>query len=363
MGAGDWAGSPGGWHKTRTSVAMAALALAAIVPGAASADENGISMWLPGIFGSLAAAPQQPGWSLTSIYYHTSVSAGADVARARDISIGKIPVNLSVNLSGSVDSKVDIGLMIASYTFASPVLGGQATVGLMGLYGRNDTSLSASLNGTLTLPGGAVIPFARSDGINSTTWGFGDLFPQFSLRWNAGVHNWMTYITGDVPVGAYDSTRLANIGIGHAAVDAGGGYTYFNPQTGQEFSAVLGFTYNFLNQSTQYQSGVDMHLDWGTSRFLTQQLQIGLVGYVYKEIGCDSGSGDRLGCFQSQVVGVGPQVGFIFPVGDKQGYLNLKGYKEFAAENRPEGWNAWVTLVISPAAPTPSAPPTRRITK
>jgi hypothetical protein len=26
-----------------------------------------------------------------------------------------------------------------------------------------------------------------------------------SLRWNHGVHNFMTYITGDIPVGAYDS--------------------------------------------------------------------------------------------------------------------------------------------------------------
>ena len=28
---------------------------------------------------------------------------------------------------------------------------------------------------------------------------------------------------------------------------------------------------------------------------------------MYKESGCDSGSGDRVGCFQSQVVGIGPQ--------------------------------------------------------
>src|SRR5262245_47239972 len=45
---------------------------------------------------------------------------------------------------------------------------------------------------------------------------------------------------GDVPVGAYDSTRLSNIGIGHGAIDAGVGYTYLNPQTGHEFSGVLG---------------------------------------------------------------------------------------------------------------------------
>jgi hypothetical protein len=54
---------------------------------------------------------------------------------------------------------------------------------------------------------------------------------------------------------------------------------------------------------------------------------LGLVGYVYKELGCDSGSGDHVGCFQSQVVGVGPQIGFLFPVGDMQGYLNLKGLR------------------------------------
>jgi hypothetical protein len=28
---------------------------------------------------------------------------------------------------------------------------------------------------------------------------------------------------GDIPVGAYDSMRLSNIGIGHGAIDGGGG--------------------------------------------------------------------------------------------------------------------------------------------
>jgi len=71
-----------------------------------------------------------------------------------------------------------------------------------------------------------------------------------------------------------------------------------------------------------------------------------------------------VGCFQSQVVGVGPQVGFIIPLTTTaQGYLNIKGYKEFAAQNRPDGWNTWVTFVISPAEQTASAPPRRMITK
>src|SRR5262249_6562616 len=68
---------------------IAFLAAASVLfSQAALADEGGVSFWLPGLFGSLAAAPQQPGWALTSVYYHTSVSAGADVARAREFQIG-----------------------------------------------------------------------------------------------------------------------------------------------------------------------------------------------------------------------------------------------------------------------------------
>ncbi len=348
----------------RMTRALGAIAFATIasVPTIVSADESGISFWIPGTFGSLAATPQQPGWSAASIYYHTSVSADRDVARAREIQIGRIPANLTATLNANVNANVDLGLLNATYVFATPVLGGQASASLIGIYGANTTSLNGLVTGSLSTPGGSI-PFSRFDSVSDSITGFGDLIPQFALRWNAGVNNYMTYVMGDIPVGAYQSTRLANIGIGHGTIDAGGGYTYFNPQSGHELSGVLGFTYNFTNPDTQYQSGVDMHFDWGASQFLSKQVQIGLVGYVYKQLGCDSGSGDRVGCFRSQVAGVGPQVGFIFPVGDMQGYLNFKAYKEFAAENRPDGWNAWVTFVISPAAPTPTAPPRRMITK
>jgi hypothetical protein len=329
------------------------------------ADQGGVSFWVPGFFGSLAAAPQQPGWSLTNMYYHTSVSAGGNVALAREFTLRRVPVNLNVsaNLTANVSGTGDLDIVIPMYTFAQPVLGGQLSVGTVASYGRVSTSLAAQLTGNLTIPGLVSVPFSRFDSISDSVWGFGDLLPIATLRWNAGVHNYMTYITGDVPVGAYDPSRLSNVGIGHGTIDAGFGYTYLNPQTGYEFSGVLGFTYNFENKSTQYQNGVDMHFDWGASKFLTKQVMVGLVGYVYKEIGCDSGSGDRVGCFQSQVVGVGPQIGFIFPVGNLQGYLNFKGYREFAAENRPDGWNAWVTFVISPAPPTTTAPPRRMVSK
>jgi len=94
---------------------------------------------------------------------------------------------------------------------------------------------------------------------------------------------------------------------------------------------------------------------------LTKEWQLGFVGYLYDQISCDSGSGDRVGCFESRVIGVGPQVGHIFKISDGyQGYVNLKGYKEFDAAHRPDGWNVWATLVISPAAQEQKPPETKR---
>jgi hypothetical protein len=171
----------------------------------------------------------------------------------------------------------------------------------------------------------------------------------------SGVNNVMVYGTGLIPIGDYDPNRLANLGIGHGAIDFGGGYTYFDPKSGNEFSWVAGMTYNFKNTYTQYQNGMDFHVDWGASHFFDNKLQLGVVGYYLQQVTDDFGAPPALDGFRSRIAGVGPQVGFLFPIGDMQGYVNVKAYKEFAAQNRPEGWNAWLTFAISPAAPEPAS--------
>jgi hypothetical protein len=158
----------------------------------------------------------------------------------------------------------------------------------------------------------------------------------------------MVYATTGIPVGAYSPTRLAALGLGHWAVDGGVGYTYLDEKAGIEVSAIFGLTYNFINPYTQYTSGTDAHLDWAISPYLNDKFHIGAVGYFYNQISGDSGAGARLGDFKSRVAGVGPQIGFFFPVSDWQGYLNLRAYYEFDARNRLEGWTAYVTFSIEP---------------
>src|SRR5262252_6592022 len=61
-------------------LAALAAAFAAAVSGTsepAHADSGGVSFWLPGVFGSLAAAPAVPGWAYSTIYIHLQANAGA----------------------------------------------------------------------------------------------------------------------------------------------------------------------------------------------------------------------------------------------------------------------------------------------
>src|SRR6476620_2583886 len=113
-------GRPISAHRRRLGVAAIVLAPAiTFFSHCALADEDGVSFWIPGLFGSLAAVPQQPGWSLANIYYHTSVSAGADVARAREFTLNRVPANVTVNtnLNLNVHATGDLGFVLPSYVF------------------------------------------------------------------------------------------------------------------------------------------------------------------------------------------------------------------------------------------------------
>jgi hypothetical protein len=210
---------------------------------------------------------------------------------------GSVNVNLNVALAG----QADLMFIAPTYTFAMPVLGSQLSATLASVHGRN----SANISGTLTATAGPTVT-SRNGFLEDALTSYGDLYPPLKLKWNNGVHNTMIYAAGEIPTGDYNSNRLTNIGIGHGAIDFGGGYTYLNPTTGTEFSGVGGITYNFKNPDTQYQSGVDFHFDWGVSQFLSKQVFVGFVGYAYQQITDDSGQAAVLGGI-GEVSGYAPQ--------------------------------------------------------
>ena len=133
----------GASNRRRTSAAILAVGAALAWPTASVADEGGVPFWASGIFGSLAASPLGPGWTVNETYYHWSGWAGADVALAREITIGRFNPTLNLLASGSINANADLVFGSATYVFANPVLGGQASLGMLGAYGRTDANLQA----------------------------------------------------------------------------------------------------------------------------------------------------------------------------------------------------------------------------
>jgi hypothetical protein len=259
------------------------------------------------------------------VYYHASVNAGSGFQTQR-----------GGNLTSGLDAKSDAIFVSPTYTFVEPLAGAQAALSLTSALVAMDVSVNAALSG----PNGATVSGARSDSVT----GGSDLYGLGTLKWNRGAHNYMAYTMFGAPVGAYQKGRLANPSLNYWSIDAGGGYTYFD--TKNEFSALMGLTYNFENSATNYQSGISSHIDWAASHFVAAGTHVGLAGYFYQQLTGDSGSGARLGDYKSSVYGIGPQIGQFIPVGKELWYINVKGFYEFAAENRPEGWNAWVSVLI-----------------
>src|SRR4029079_11419942 len=143
IGSSQIHSSQGGNRSHAWSARICGAVALACFASAAKADEGGVSFWLPGLYGSLAAVPQTaPGWSLLAFSYYTNVKAGADVAVAREVQIGRFTPPVTANLSADLHAKVGLKWFKPNYTCATPVLGGQVTMGVGGFFGRSTADLN-----------------------------------------------------------------------------------------------------------------------------------------------------------------------------------------------------------------------------
>ena len=255
---------------TDRPASAALLVLAMLLPEAgAHADEGGVPFW----FSGAVREPRRSAHDPRLVFAVAGLLLQRHSARDRSLPRGDSVASGSGRVSRLVLSQ-------PTYAPETKLFGGQLAIGVGFGYGRSTTTPTSRV---------AARHRVRPKRLHVRR------LPT-STRSRAspgpsGVHNWMTYLTGDIPVGDYDSERLSNVGIGHAAVDAGGGYTYLDEKTGREFSAVFGLTYNFENPDTDYRSGIDSHLDFAASQFLSAHWQVGIAGYAYYQLTGDSGSG------------------------------------------------------------------------
>jgi hypothetical protein len=217
-----------------------------------------------------------------------------------------------------------------------------------GVYVPNRTLLGGRPAISVTVPAGYVDLEAnvRLNGLSAKRevdgTGLGDVITRAQLGWQHGEFSHLFYVQGALPTGRYDKGFNANIGLNRPSIDTGWAFTWTEKTSKLQFNGALGLTFNVENDETDYKTGNEIHFEWAVGYEIAHGLVIGPVGYDYRQISGDSGSGAALGAFKGTVDSIG--AGFVYTtmIDTTPFVLNLRHYEEFNAERR---WDGSMTIL------------------
>lgn len=206
---------------------------------------------------------------------------------------------------------------------------------------------------------GGYIPFGHSDlearltagplaaGLQEDQSGLGDIgIVPASFYWNTGNFHFNLYELIVAPTGVYDVNDNVNVGRNYWSFDTVLATTWFNPETGTDFSAVGGIMFNTENPDTNYRTGTELHLDVMLNQFLNDSFAVGLRGYAYEQITDDSGSGAILGGFRGSSLGAGAGFSWIPAAAGGNVSMNVSWLRDLHTENRLEADYGIFSLAI-----------------
>jgi len=266
----------------------------ALFQGSVFAAEGGVGHYIPGALADFMDVGPTPGLALLDWYNHYEGSAGA----SRPIELGGV-------IAANISAKSNVEMVGGIYTFPCRIFGGNFSTGMIIPY------MWVDVTGSITGPGGRT--FTRTD----TAAGLSDIIMPFWLSWNCGDFKWAAMFNVYAPTGDYNRGQLANVGLNYWTFEPMASFSYISKKIGLEISATGGFDFNTNNDATDYQSGDVFHTDitiaehfplcnWGI-------FGVGANAFYWKQFTGDSGSGARLGSFETLMTGVGPVVSYISP--------------------------------------------------
>ncbi|MGL4311595.1 MAG: SphA family protein, partial [Paracoccaceae bacterium] len=295
-------------------------------PVTALAVEGGTGTYLLGSRDSLAGIAPPPGTYVTADFVHLD-------GNVKFMALGGVPLV-------DTHTKADLLKLNATFSFDTTLWGGQPAL----------TVTLPVISGDLTFDGSLASGLSQT--FSDSNSGIGDLTVTPMLGWARGNHHWLVAASLFFPTGEYDTAtvnipdrqiKVANLGKNRFAFDPVVAYTYLDPTTGREFSAVGGVTFSAENDATDYQTAPEAHLELTAMQYLPNRLGLGLTGYAYKQLGDDSGAGADAIRFatgqdslQAEVYGIGPLITYSTKVGDRSVSMKLKYLHEFSARKRFE---------------------------
>jgi hypothetical protein len=180
-------------------------------------------------------------------------------------------------------------------------------------------------------------------GSSGNDFGVGDLFVEGTLSWHLkqfdfAVGSGVDMPTGDSPTKYGPSTKP---GLGYwTFMQTAGATWYIDEEKTWAVSALNRYEFNTEQRDTHVTPGEAYTMEWGVSKGVCKEADLGMVGYYQQQVTANSGSPASS---RNRVAAVGPEVNVVFP--DLMLFISLRYNYEFMAENRAQG-NA-ITLTFT----------------
>ena len=183
--------------------------------------------------------------------------------------------------------------------------------------------------------------------------GAGDIIFSPFIQWSGGTLFGKPFasrlaIGGVAPAGSYTASRFVNAGANVWQISPYYALTW-RPLQGWEVSARLIYDWSSRNThpppglgARSAQPGSQVALNYAASYAISPNVRLGLSGYVLRQVNDTQVGGRPVSGSQQQVFGLGP--GLLWNIGPARVIANV--FREFAARNRPEGFNAVARLLV-----------------
>lgn len=315
--------------KTGTCALLFVMLFACLlVPGRSlNAAEGGMTHYMPGALATIIdLPPTDPGWVVEAAYLHYN----GEVSGSKTIPTAGL-------LTTGLEATSDAVLLGGFYTLPQQVIGAQYSVGGFLPYVWVDAE--AYVTGPL---GNTIKRKDSASGLGDVT-----LIP-LMMAWKSNLWQYDAVFMIYAPTGDYEQGDLANPGLNYWTFDPTVGFSYNNEKIGFNAALHAGLSFNTENSDTNYQSGTAFHLEASAQQLLPLGpgfVGLGLEGFWIEQVSGDSGSGARLGNFESNTAGLGPVVTYLLPGKSQNFVAELRWLTELNTTKRLDGDYVWLKLV------------------
>jgi len=186
----------------------------------------------------------------------------------------------------------------------------------------------------------------RAGTFDSTTFGIGDFFGEGTLSWHItqfdfAIGSGVWAPTGDSPSPPPPfpaQPHSLRVGAGFwTFMQTAGATWYVDEAKTWAVSALNRYEFNTEQRYTHVTPGDAYTLEWGVSKSVCKEADLGVVGYYQQQVTANS---NKLPL--NRVAAIGPEVSVMFP--KQMLFLSLRYNYEFMAENRAQGQTFTLTV-------------------